>query len=347
MFEYLVIFKGENKKFATLEFKNLWKTYFQEDINLDCLQNTLFFFSSNFFLDKKKSFLNRLTFTNSIFLILEKDLFIDKLLEKTSKLDFTFLENTDFAVDSKFFSKTKLNNAVLAKPIWDNLETPKVNLDKPHEKIFFFGTVFNLDSEIFYICREIFFNSKDYLRRMPKLRPVKRPYTLKSDMARASINLLGLKEGEVFLDPFCGIGGILLEAYDMGLKVIGNDISVEDLNLCKENFNFYYEKNSVSLTNFDCSFLFGEENSVDGIVTDIPYGRACRKIGVDLYEDFLKNSVKILKKDKKLIIIYANFNSIKDLALKYFEVEDEIEEYINKSMTRYILILKNSSNFKK
>ena len=51
------------------------------------------------------------------------------------------------------------------------------------------------------------------------------PYTLKSDIARASLNLLNLKENSIVLDPFCGIGGILLEAEDLNFKVIGNDIS--------------------------------------------------------------------------------------------------------------------------
>jgi tRNA G10 N-methylase Trm11 len=58
-------------------------------------------------------------------------------------------------------------------------------------------------------------------------------------MARASINLLGIKSGKI-LDPFCGIGGILLEAYDMKFEVIGNDISWNDLKYFKENFDYFY-----------------------------------------------------------------------------------------------------------
>ena len=187
---------------------------------------------------------------------------------------------------------------------------------------------------------KIFENDKDYLTRMPKLRPIKMPYTLKSDMARAAINMLKLKEG-IILDPFCGIGGILLEATDMGFEIIGNDISWNDLKYFKKNFDHYYPKTSYIRILADSKTQFLKENTVDAIVTDIPYGKCSRKLGTDLYEKFLQSAKQYLKPNKRLVIIYANFTQFKPLALKYFDEVVEIEEYINKSMTRHILVLEN------
>lgn len=175
---------------------------------------------------------------------------------------------------------------------------------------------------------------------MPKLRPVAMPYTLKSDMARCAVNLLKLKSG-IVLDPFCGIGGILLEAYDMNFQIIGNDISWNDLQYTKTNFNYYFPDAKYQLSLADSKTQFLKKNTIDGIVSDIPYGKCSRKLGDDLYENFLISAREYLKKDGRMVLIYANFNEIKTLAKKYFLIIDEIDEYINKSMTRHILILEN------
>lgn len=344
MNKYLVVLKGENKLFATREFESLWDIYFNQKITLKQLQNTLYFFESEFLLDSNCILLKRLTFTNIISLVLYEDETLVNLLNSIQYEKISFSDNFTFSVISKFFSEQKEENKVLAKPIWDNLKNPKVNLKNPDYIFNYFGVDLNENKSLFFLSKQLYENNKDYLLRMPKLRPIKRPYTLKADMARAAINLLGLKEGEVLLDPFCGIGGILLEGYDMSLDIKGNDISKVDLDLLKENFEFFYPNAKYELTQFDCSKEFGEENSVDGIVTDIPYGRACRKLGDNLYEEFFKNAKRLLKPNKKMVIIYANFNSAKDLALKYFNENVEITEYINKSMTRHILVLINNKD---
>ena len=43
-------------------------------------------------------------------------------------------------------------------------------------------------------------------------------------LARCMANLARVKEGDTVLDPFCGTGGILIEAGLIGCKVIGCDI---------------------------------------------------------------------------------------------------------------------------
>ena len=42
-------------------------------------------------------------------------------------------------------------------------------------------------------------------------------------MARTLVNIAGYNRGDIMLDPFCGTGGILIEAHLLGARVIGSD----------------------------------------------------------------------------------------------------------------------------
>ena len=61
------------------------------------------------------------------------------------------------------------------------------------------------------------------------------PTSLHPQLARCCVNLTGIKKDETLLDPFCGTGGILIEAGLMGLNCIGGDISDWVLKKCREN----------------------------------------------------------------------------------------------------------------
>lgn len=336
---YILILKGTNKDLATTEFETLFKTYYNKTIKLKQIHNTIYTFKSEILITKSDEFLTRLTFTNHLSISTFKGTF-EKFQKEIPNLNLSKYDGKEFAVKQTRIKKDfqpKIQAKFLAKPIFDSFKNPKINLEKPKIEFYFF---FESENK-FYFAEKIYENNKDYLRRMPKLRPVVMPYTLKSDMARASINLLALKNGTI-LDPFCGIGGILLEAKDMNFEIIGNDISWNDLKYFKQNFNHFFPNSKYNITLADSRTQFLKENSIDAIVSDIPYGRASRKLGTDLYEQFLISSKKYLKPNARMILIYANFVEFKQLALKQFKEIKEIDQYINKSMTRHILILENN-----
>ena len=54
-------------------------------------------------------------------------------------------------------------------------------------------------------------------------------------MARAMINVAGIKNDEILLDPFCGTGGILIEGADMNLNIIGQDVDVKMVDASLKN----------------------------------------------------------------------------------------------------------------
>ena len=82
-----------------------------------------------------------------------------------------------------------------------------------------------------------------------------------------------MKVGQRLLDPFCGTGGVLIEAASIGVKAIGSDISPKMVEGCKENlehFNLEWEKIEVS----DIGDIESSIGRVDSVATDPPYGRA-------------------------------------------------------------------------
>ena len=104
-------------------------------------------------------------------------------------------------------------------------------------------------------------------------RPFFSPISLHPRYARALINLTGAKKGDRVLDPFCGTGGIIIEAAMMGMRPIASDFDENMIIGTQENMDFY----GLKLTDFDTIDIsdvpdrFGE---VDVIATDPPYGRS-------------------------------------------------------------------------
>ncbi|MFP4401761.1 MAG: TRM11 family SAM-dependent methyltransferase [Candidatus Nanoarchaeia archaeon] len=336
-YTYLLIVHGNNPQFCKEEFKSLFYTYFPtQQYSLQKLQNSLYELNVSFELpNENHSFFTRLTLVRGVYRYIAQALDFDSILEELNLQTYSYEES--FAVN-QISVKTKANieNATLAYPIGRQLSHLRVDLKNPSHLFYY---IF-IPNQVF-LAEAVFENKKSYLTRMPVKRAVNKPYTLKADMARVCINLLGVREDDIVLDPFCGIGGILLEGLDMNLKMIGNDINQSDLEHTKTNcahFGFKLPR----LYNVDAKEQFLEENSVDGIVSDIPYGRSSRRLGEELYEDFVKSAQKMLKPNKKMVIIYGCFTHFKPIALKYFEEVTEIEQYMNSSLTRYILVLKNS-----
>ena len=112
-------------------------------------------------------------------------------------------------------------------------------------------------------------------------RPFFSPISLHPRYARALINLTGVKKGGTVLDPFCGTGGIVIEAGFMGMKAIASDFDPEMIAGTEENMDYYGLKmyDSEVLDISDIADRFGE---VDAIATDPPYGRSTHTGGEDI-----------------------------------------------------------------
>lgn len=96
---------------------------------------------------------------------------------------------------------------------------------------------------------QVFFGLADqvYSHKGVEKRDMKKPVRRESlaispRLAKILINLSGAKQGDLLLDPFCGVGGILQEALVRGIRVMGIDKDNDAILAAKQNLR-WLEKN--------------------------------------------------------------------------------------------------------
>jgi len=313
---YLLELDKENLQLSKAEVKSLIKCEHPYLIN-----NYLLFESNN----KEIEFLSkRLALTRRIFKILilcsEKN-----LVHYLKKYDWQKIYKKDFSIKLEY--KSKYEERILAYHIWNNVKKPKVNLKTPSTPIH----LFKIKHRIFVTKLEKTIQH-NYLDRKAHNRPKNHPSSLHPKLAKALINLTGIKKGTL-VDPMCGAGGFLLETSLMNLKTIGYDISEEMIERSKKNLN-YFKIKKHKLIHKD---FLKVNKKIDYLVCDLPYGRNTSKKGLsNLYKNFLKKIKKQLQK-KAVIIFPKNHDKlIKDSKLK---IDNKFEVYIHKSLTRVIYVI--------
>ncbi|MBW2963361.1 methyltransferase domain-containing protein [Candidatus Woesearchaeota archaeon] len=180
-------------------------------------------------------------------------------------------------------------------------------------------------------------SKKGFLSRRAHLLPAGHPTSLHPKLARALVNLTGAKSGEIVLDPFCGAGGILIEAGLIGYKVVGFDIDQIMLKRAKINLDYVGVK--------DCQLKLKDATTInkhyDYIVTDLPYGRNSKLSEKDLLGLYLK-FFKVLKKIrvKRAIVGLPDFVDYSKLIKKAgLKVKKEFSWYLHKSLTKKIILI--------
>ena len=226
--------------------------------------------------------------------------------------------------------ETKLDEANLAGYIWRKLKNPKVNLKNPKTEIH----IIKKGSK-FLCCLLKYQNKELFEKRKAHLRPALMPISLHPRLARAIVNLTGIKTNETLLDPFCGTAGILIEAGLINIKPIGYDISKKMLEKAELNLK-YYKIKDYHLEQQDALKI---KTKFPYIIADLPYGLNTKKSDLkELYLDFLKTLEKILT--KKAVIIFPDFINYKSLITKTnLNIEHEFDYFIHKSLTKKIVLI--------
>ncbi|MDR9412337.1 MAG: methyltransferase domain-containing protein [Haloquadratum sp.] len=112
-----------------------------------------------------------------------------------------------------------------------------------------------------------------YGSRQPARRPFFSPGSIDPIEARAAVNIaIGQRPG-VVCDPLCGTGGFLIEAAAMGAQVIGGDIRPQMVAGAHENLTALAPVAPLGIYHGDASAIPLAGQSVDAVVTDVPYGR--------------------------------------------------------------------------
>lgn len=194
-----------------------------------------------------------------------------------------------------------------------------------------------LTKEIRIKNQTIKLSKKGFLARRSHLLPAGHSTSLHPKLARALVNLTGVKAGDNILDPFCGAGGILIEAGLIGMKIVGFDIDLIMLKRAKINFDYVGVKD-YKLEQKDAITI---SKHYGYVVTDLPYGRNSKLSERDLeklYFDFFKVLKKI--KPKKTVVGLPDFVDYKSLIKKAgLKLKKEFDWYLHKSLTKKIIIL--------
>ncbi len=178
------------------------------------------------------------------------------------------------------------------------------------------------------------------LKHHVKYRPEFYPISLDPRMARAMINVAGIKNDEILLDPFCGTGGILIEGADMNLNIIGQDVDVKMVDASLKNLaHFGLEGNIIE---GDISKIKNLKK-IDAIVTDPPYGQSSSLKGEsrnELMKRTMRNIKERLEIGKKLVIVVPEKDMISNDG---FEMKYHFPWYSHKNLTRNVIVLERKN----
>lgn len=163
-----------------------------------------------------------------------------------------------------------------------------------NEEYFIFGDKELFFGKIFQTCNYEIIEERDMNK------PVRREsLAISPRLAKIMINLSKVKEDEILLDPFCGIGTILSEALLQKIKVMGIDKDEKAIIGAKQNLEWSkFDKKDYQLINSNSTKT--QINYVNAIATEPDLGEILKKIPT-------KNKAKeTLQKFEDLIVNILN-----------------------------------------
>ncbi len=187
-----------------------------------------------------------------------------------------------------------------------------------------------------YFGRVLFaFDRSSFDMRNPGKRDFFHPGVMMPRMARTLVNIAGVQQDDIVLDPFCGTGGILIEAHLLGAYTIGSDFDSLMVMGTRQNIP-HSDLMLADATQLPCC-----DRTVDAVVTDFPYGQSvCIKKSDSmekLYENSMEEIRRVLKNGKRAVVV--THRDISPIAAEYFTILQQHNQRVHKSLTRRILLL--------
>ncbi|MBI4416446.1 MAG: methyltransferase domain-containing protein [Euryarchaeota archaeon] len=228
------------------------------------------------------------------------------------------------------------NKQELERQIGDLIVAREVNLRNPDEEVRL------IEGEQHYLCRRLAaIDRSAYESRKVEERSFFYPISLHPRLARALVNLGRVREGDVVLDPFCGTGGVLLEAGLIGARVIGSDIREDMVEGCREVLGRWGL--TADLAAMDIGKVPEYVGRVDAVVTDPPYGRATTTKGEPLGSLFaraLAVARDVLKPGRFLSMIVPDPKLVK--STEGLELVESYSLRVHKSLTRTFVVIRRA-----
>ncbi len=239
------------------------------------------------------------------------------------------------AIEKNIFFKPKKPVRVLPckniKETLEFLQKEKIELDiKAETKVKVFQDV------IYILMKEV--KEKEFEKRHSKNKPGFMPFSLHPRLSKSLFNIARAKPNSKVLDAFCGIGGTAIEGALIGV----NTYCLEKYKKVGEKafINYkYYLKKCDKLIIGDAMKMPFKDSTFNAVVSDLPYGRSTKIDETNrLYEQFIKEMKRVLKKDS-LVVIITNID-IEDRIRSELEIVFKTKFYVHSSLTRKLYLLK-------
>ena len=192
----------------------------------------------------------------------------------------------------------------------------------------------------------------DWKTRRPRARRFFLPSAIYPKLSRVLVNLSRIKEEEIFLEPFCGTGSLLIEASLMGLRTVGIDLTRWIARGAKLNMQ-YFSLDFESIVRADSSFANLPLREVDGVATDVPYGRASSTKGKtteEIMNGFLFSISQGLHSNssrKKICVVMhpskVDIGQIIEKQGNSFQLQEQHLLYVHRNLTRAISVLRKEN----
>lgn len=289
-----------------------------------------------------KILIRRLGYTHEVHEFIAKA-DIDTLDEVVADVDWSHYIDETFAVRVKRI-RTELDTVDCERRIGtlilDNSENIKVNLSKPKSLV----RVVAHGNDLYISIERMKLNKKHFEDSKPHKRPFFYPGSMNPKLARCMVNLSRIKEGQLLLDPFCGTGGILIEAGLIGCKLVGCDIYWKMKNGTAINLDHY------GITDYRTFHLDVRElkmyEKVDSVVTDPPYGISTSTGDVDdegIFKEFFKVIYDNMKDDAYLCMASPHYMDLKPMVDELgFVIVEQYGIKMHRSLTRIISVMRKN-----
>jgi tRNA G10 N-methylase Trm11 len=147
-------------------------------------------------------------------------------------------------------------------------------------------------------------------------------------LAGLLVNLAGLSEGGTLLDPFCGVGSILVEARQKGLGAIGIDSDPAAIKACRQNLAHSKNGPPAQLHQGEATGLVTRVGGFDAVVTEPDLGMYFKRLPSDttataelrrleeLFDRLFENLARTLRVGGHVVIVLPQYRTIQGKTLR-------------------------------
>jgi len=131
---------------------------------------------------------------------------------------------------------------------------------------------------------------------------------LNATVAAAMVSIANIKAQDQVYCPMCGSGTLAIEtalAHKLEKTIVASDISESALTCAQENFQNITAKSSITLSQEDVTKTNLEDNSVNLVLVNMPWGDAVGSISdnAELYPAFFQEMQSILISKGRILLL--------------------------------------------